>query len=171
MTTEPCPGSGQSYLRDKASITVKCEWCDKEMHPKNRIGYLRPHKRPIVADSSDRQLGIYIAKESCPLFSSSRVEPKLYCHQSIRPDTECCHRCQAYRELDRRVSEKAQYAARYFGAECQANPETTFYDYRDDIANRYGFNDWSALPKKLQHEAFREFVAGKRMEKKGEALR
>lgn len=77
MTTEPCPGSGQSYLRDKASITVKCEWCDKEMHPKNRIGYLRPHKRPIVADSSDRQLGIYIAKESCPLFSSSRVEPKL----------------------------------------------------------------------------------------------
>jgi hypothetical protein len=61
---------------------------------------------------------------------------------------------------------QAKHAAFYFGAEAQANPETGFHDYRDDIASRYGFGSWSEMPRDLRSEAIKLYHEGRAAEKK-----
>jgi hypothetical protein len=56
--------------------------------------------------------------------------------------------------------------AKYFGAECQANPGSTFSEYKDDIAVYYGFNFWDEMPKSIKDEAIQAFNEGKQQEKK-----
>jgi hypothetical protein len=62
--------------------------------------------------------------------------------------------------------DKAKHAAHYWGAECQANPETSFADYKDDMASKYGFAKWDEMPLELMQEASSEFNAGKAAERK-----
>lgn len=54
---------------------------------------------------------------------------------------------------------------RSFGAEAQANGEG-LDDFKLDIALRCGFESWEAMPTKLQAEATRVFLNGKRAEHK-----
>jgi hypothetical protein len=40
-------------------------------------------------------------------------------------------------------------------------------EYRDDMADRYGFKSWREMPSDLQSDATHEFLKGKRIEKTG----
>lgn len=61
---------------------------------------------------------------------------------------------------------KALAAARYFGAECQANPGTSFSDYASDIALRYGKKRrWSDLTAAEMAEVRTAFSEGRAEEK------
>ena len=61
---------------------------------------------------------------------------------------------------------KALAAARYFGAECQANPGTSFSDYASDIALRYGKGKkWSDLTKEEMAAARAAFSQGREEER------
>lgn len=51
-----------------------------------------------------------------------------------------------------------------FGAEAEANGEN-FDAYREDLAIRYGFKAWDDVPAKIQAEAQRAFLDGKRAER------
>ena len=61
--------------------------------------------------------------------------------------------------------EKARYAARYFGAEAVANDDG-FNSYRDDIASRYGYATWDAMPSDLKRDGLQHYTEGRRAEKK-----
>lgn len=65
--------------------------------------------------------------------------------------------------------EKARYTARYFGAEAVANDDG-FNSYRDDIALRYGYATWEALPSDLKRDALAHYTEGRRIEKTGGTL-
>jgi hypothetical protein len=87
----------------------------------------------------------------------------------------CCEHLCGYKAADRSAtcgpcSANAQYATRYLGAEAQANPETGLDDYRDDIAKRYGFASWNAMPADLQKDARRLYQEGRRIEREGGTL-
>lgn len=62
-------------------------------------------------------------------------------------------------------SDKGRAAARYFGSECQANPGSTFYEYKDDIADHYGYERWEDMPRDLQTEAKAAFREGREAER------
>jgi hypothetical protein len=55
--------------------------------------------------------------------------------------------------------------ARYFGAECEANPGSGFFEYQEDIAIAYGKKRWGDLTPEQKREAYQAFLDGKRDEK------
>ena len=82
----------------------------------------------------------------------------------------CCEHLCGYKSADRfatcgSCATNAQSTARYFGAEAQANPETGLDDYRDDIAKRYGFTTWDAMPPDIQREARKLYLDGRKAER------
>jgi hypothetical protein len=61
---------------------------------------------------------------------------------------------------------KALETARYFGAECQANPGSSFSEYASDIALRFGKGkEWSDLTEEEKTAARAAFSQGREEEK------
>ena len=56
-------------------------------------------------------------------------------------------------------------AARYFGAEFQANPGDSMADHRYNMAWYYGHKSWSEMLEDERTEAMELFEAGKKAEK------
>lgn len=117
---------------------------------------------------------VHIAIDGCALTECGTVSSRLILATEIEQHPHACLRCRsAHRRntqhakrivLVARRNSDAWHVVRYFGAECQANPESTLEDYKLDIALRLGFDSWAAMPIETKSKALREFIAGKREE-------
>jgi len=65
------------------------------------------------------------------------------------------------------MTNAVRHVIRSFGAEAQANGEG-LDDFKLDIAMCCGFESWEKMPAKLQAEATRVFLDGKRLEKQAD---
>lgn len=64
------------------------------------------------------------------------------------------------------INAKGQEAARYFGAECEANPGSSWSDYAEDCASYYGKSKWRDLTPDEKAEALAAFNAGRKDERR-----
>ncbi len=65
------------------------------------------------------------------------------------------------------INPKARAAVRYFGAECQANPGTSFTeDYALDCALKYGRKSYAECTSAEKSEILAAFAEGRREERK-----
>ena len=59
----------------------------------------------------------------------------------------------------------ARHAAHYFGAEAVAN-DAGLNEYREDIANRYGYATWDEMPSDLRSDGMRHYTEGRAAERR-----
>lgn len=73
-------------------------------------------------------------------------------------------------KIKKTVLEHGRSVARYFGAEAYANDNLGINEYKDDMAERYGYKRWDDMPSDLRSDATKHFLEGKRIEKGKGAL-
>jgi hypothetical protein len=63
------------------------------------------------------------------------------------------------------LSRLAIDAAKYFGAECEANPGSNIAEYTYDMALRAGYEKWEELPMKHRATLTAAFAEGRTIER------